>query len=668
MRTIALIGNPNSGKTTLFNVLTGENQKEGNWSGVTVTQKEGVCFVKNTRVRIIDLPGVYTLAAPTLATPLDQRLTYDTLRDTSFGVVLQVIDATQLARHLYLTIQLRERGIPVIIALNMMDICAQHQQRLDVDALSAAIGCPVIPISAARREGLSVLRAALVAVHMPLPFTHIRYPKHIEVPLRPEIENDVDTDLEIAQARYQWIDALCARVQLPVIHERATDRLDRVFLHVVWGIPAFIGIMFLLFFMTIQIGGALQPWFEQGTRVWVVDAAIQVLRGWGGAFEWAAFLVAGLGLGLVTVVTFIPVIGMLFLLLTFLEDCGYMARASFVMDQAMRRIGLPGQSLVPLILGLGCNVPAVMAVRTLSSPRDRLLTVMMLPFMSCGARLAIYAIFVAAFFPRTGTFVVLGLYLLGICAALLTAFLLRKTMLIEMATPLIQALPAYRWPRWRSLYRQTKHRIWSFISRASIVILPLCVVLHTLNAVGTDGTWVWEGAHPQALLSVVGKALTPLVMPMGITAENWPATVGLLTGVLAKEVVIGTLNTLYVPMGAVTGDPTAPFFAAMTHYFDGGIGAFAYLLFILLYMPCVSTVSAISKEIGSRWAIWSVFWTTGLAYGAAVGFYQAATFFRHPWTSSAWVLGILCIGMLSMRIFSKRMRAMRALPTPIILR
>jgi len=309
-----------------------------------------------------------------------------------------------------------------------------------------------------------------------------------------------------------------------------------------------------------------------------------------------------------------------------------------------------------------------MAVRTLSSPRDRLLTVMMLPFMSCGARLAIYAIFVAAFFPRTGTFVVLGLYLLGIGAALLTAFLLRKTMLIEMATPLIQALPAYRWPRLRSLYRQTKHRIWSFISRAAIVILPLCVVLHTLNAVGTDGTWVWEGAHPQALLSVVGKALTPLVMPMGITAENWPATVGLLTGVLAKEVVIGTLNTLYVPMGAATGDPTAPFFAAMTHYFDGGIGAFAYLLFILLYMPCVSTVSAISKEIGSRWAIWSVLWTTGLAYGAAVGFYQAATFFRHPWTSSAWVLGILCVGTLSMHTFSKRMRAMRALPTPIVVR
>ena len=316
----------------------------------------------------------------------------------------------------------------------------------------------------------------------------------------------------------------------------------------------------------------------------------------------------------------------MFFLLACLEESGYMARVAFVMDRFMRFLGLPGKAFVPLIVGFGCNVPAVMAARTLDSERDRRLTILMSPFMSCSARLTIYTVFVAAFFPSGGQNIVFSLYLLGIIIAVLTGLLLRKTAFPGKASPLLLELPVYHWPVWQVLLRGTVRKLRVFLWRAGKFILPVCMVLGLLQAVpvGPDNS----------LLSAFGQWIQPLFAPMGISPDNWPAVVGLITGMLAKEVVVGSLNSMYASMGSVTG---------LAQAFDGAVGAYAYLLFVLLYIPCASTVAVIRTEAGRRLMWFSVLWSSALAYGAAVLFYQLGTASQHPKQSLFWVLSIIIL-------------------------
>lgn len=726
---IALVGNPNCGKTTLFNALTGSRQKVGNWPGVTVERKSGYFNEAGVVVETVDLPGIYSLIQASETAAVDERIACDFILQRHVDVVVNIVDASNLERHLYLTIQLLEMGVPVLLALNMMDVAHSRCLRIDSKQLSRALGCPVVALEARSGGGVAQLKKAIVsyagAQTKPL---SLPYPAEIEQILASLTRNSdeeksvsrfmairllegdaharqqvaasaqqriqtlqaasqqamhEDTDIVIADTRYCFIQQLLAHcLTRGAAPTTWTSRIDSIVLNRVLGIPIFLGVMYLLFVFAINIGGAFQDFFDLSSQTIFVDGFAEILARLGAPTWLIALLANGVGKGINTTLTFIPVIGAMFLFLALLEDSGYMARAAFVIDRLMRALGLPGKAFVPMIVGFGCNVPAVMAARTLENKRDRILTIMMSPFMSCTARLAIYAVFAAAFFTRGAQNIVFSLYLIGIAMAVLTGFLLRKTWLKGEPAPLVMELPPYHLPRFNTLLLHAWQRLKGFVFRAGKLIVPICVLLGVLNTLNIDGSLNTGEGDTQSLLSLVGQWVTPIFAPMGIHADNWPATVGLVTGVLAKEVVVGTLNTLYTQMGhlaAATGTGAFHFWAnlqeavlsipanfaqlgqalvnpvlakapidpvnqgvygLMAQRFDGKTGAFAYLLFVLLYFPCVSTMAAMLRELHRGWAVFSALWTTGLAYGAAVVFYQAMTWPRHPWESFFWITAI----------------------------
>jgi ferrous iron transport protein B len=528
-----------------------------------------------------------------------------------------------------------------------------------------------------------------------------------------------DIDILIADARYSFAHAMTQATvkQTGVVSRNLSDRIDRVMLNRMLGIPIFLAVMYLMFMFTINIGGAFIDVFDQAAGTLFVEGTAHVLAA-GGAPEWVILLLAnGIGGGVQVVATFIPIIAFLYLFMSVLEDSGYMARAAFVMDRFMRAVGLPGKSFVPLLVGFGCNVPAIMASRTLENQRDRTMTVLMTPFMSCGARLPVYVLFAAAFFPVGGQNVVFGLYLIGIAVAVLTGFVMKGTLLKGEATPFIMELPPYHLPTLKGVALRTLDRTQGFVVRAGRVIVPMVLVLNVLNSVGTDGSFGNEDSD-KSVLAEIGRTISPAFAPMGLDAENWPATVGIFTGILAKEAVVGTLNATYSalaaadagqaeeetpfdlqagllaalatipsnladalgnwddPLGLDVGDlsDTAAVveeqelatgtFGAMAARFDGAAGAFAYLLFILLYAPCVAAIAAIYRETSPGWAVFAVLWTTSLGYIVATVFYQSAIFGRNPASSAAWIAGMLSIFIavvLAMRYWAQRGPTVNAL-------
>lgn len=738
MTHVLLVGNPNSGKTTLFNALTGENQRIGNWPGVTVEKKTGTFSWENQVIEITDLPGVYSLVANSGG--LDEQIAAQSVATMQADCIVNVIDACHLERHLYLTSQILESGKPVIIALNMMDIAQQRGISIDTKVLARALGCPVIPIQAHKKLGIAELEQAITAVPqvvlpwaLPLPETVHHALLTIEQSLinqgysqaqayyyaRRIAEGDdsfgdsdlqtfgimpnqgdpslcsgrrawgdllADLDVLLADARYQKIHEIVVAVQQKTsdASEHFTAKLDRIVLHRFWALPIFFSMMYLMFLFAINIGGAFQDFFDISTDTIFVQGTAWLMQQIHAPAWLIALLANGIGKGINTTLTFIPVIAAMFFFLSLLETSGYMARAAFVVDKAMRFLGLPGKSFVPMIVGFGCNVPAIMAARTLDSERDRLLTVMMSPFMSCSARLAIFAVFVAAFFPTGGQNIVFSLYLVGILMAVLTGFILRHSTLKGQASPLILELPAYHKPSLRRLCKETFMRLRFFVLRAGKLIVPICVLLGGLNAITLDGGINSGEASTQSLLSVIGQWITPLFAPMGINQDNWPATVGLLTGMLAKEVVVGTLNSLYsqaghlgeiaaahfdfwagikaafwsVPqnlsqLGSAFANPVAAsaaespvaqsVYGIMAQRFDGQIGAYAYLLFVLLYIPCVSTMAVIRQEANKKFMWMSVIWSLIVAYTAAVVFYQGAKLVQHSPHALPWIVTSLLV-------------------------
>jgi ferrous iron transport protein B len=711
---VMLVGNPNCGKTTLFNALTGENQRVGNWPGVTVEKKSGQFVVETEHVELIDLPGLYSLTLPQQGTGQDEFITVKAVTSDGVDVFVNVLDACQLERHLYLTSQLLELDKPLIIALNMTDIAKQRGIHIDVIRLSEQLGCPVIPIQAHKKTGMPALKQAIrqvpgltakpLVLSLPPDLLHVRTAliEHwvnqgayspakalfaasrllegdawIQVDANPASPLPEDADIYMADARYQAIHQIMQQVQKKNsdASEHLTAKIDRVVLHRFWAIPIFLSIMYAMFFAAINVGGAFQDFFDISSDAIFVQGAAHLLHALHVPNWSIAFIAEGVGKGINTTLTFIPVIAAMFFFLALLETSGYMARAAFVVDRVMRALGLPGKSFVPMIVGFGCNVPAIMAARTLDSERDRLLTILMSPFMSCSARLAIYAIFVSTFFPTGGQNVVFSLYLVGILMAVVTGLLLRKTVLSGRSSPLLLELPAYHKPSLPRLLKEMMMRLRYFILRAGKLIIPVCVVLGGLNALTL-------GQGSVSVLSQFGQWLTPVFSPLGIHQDNWPATLGLLTGMLAKEVVVGTLHSLYSQVGHVTQavEPGFEFWGAiqtafhsipenlyaltqtvlhpyahnlkaiaitsavsatMYKQFDGAVGAYAYLLFVLLYIPCVSTMAVIRQEAGRRLMWFSVVWSLMLAYGISVGFYQTATVLLHPTDTFLWVGGIL---------------------------
>lgn len=726
--TIALVGNPNCGKTTLFNALTGSRQRVGNWPGVTVERKTGTFSAAGSTVQVIDLPGLYSLTQTSAA--IDERIAADYITEQQADLIVNIVDASHLERHLYLTLQLLEMGLPVILALNMMDVAAAKNIHIDTAKLSHDLGCPVVVLEANKGGGITELKRVVLSAALSLRSASRPSPSHdtqnselgaaitsltslglsswqairlleddhaLQQTTSPDLLKAVsaqqikireatgeDADILLADARYQAISQLIAHClsRSPVTKTDWTARLDQVILNRVLGIPIFLAMMYFLFFFAINIGGAFQDFFDISSQTIFVDGLGQALT-WLHFPTWLTALLAnGIGKGINTTITFVPVIGSMFLFLALLEDSGYMARAAFVVDRFMRALGLPGKAFVPMIVGFGCNVPAVMGARTLENKRDRILTIMMTPFMSCGARLAIFAVFTAAFFPRGGQNVVFALYLIGIGMAVLTGYLLRLTVLKGEVSPLVMELPPYHMPRMKTLLLHAWQRLKGFVFRAGKLIVPICVLIGALNSLNLDGTINTGEGDAHSLLSLVGQWVTPIFAPMGIHVDNWPATVGLVTGVLAKEVVVGTLNTLYTQVGhfAQTGGDAVQFwghlkeavlsipnnfvelgsafsnpvlakapvhainqgvYGLMYQRFDGQAGAFAYLLFVLLYFPCVSTMAVMLRELHRGWTIFSALWMTGVAYATAVVFYQAATWLRHPESSSIWIAAML---------------------------
>ena len=746
MTTLAIAGNPNCGKSALFNNLTGIRQTTGNWPGVTVERKLGSFNLSpENKVTVIDLPGIYTLDAMSL----DEQVTRSYLLSREADVVINVLDAANLERNLYLTVQLLEMGVPVVLALNMMDIAQKRGISIDIDLLSKKLGCPVICIVAVTGKGINGLKQAALQViedhsrggfsltmdaevetaiadirpHLPEE-SHTyntywialkllegdtsvcRQQPDAELSLRIQkwqqhIQNITteSADIYIADSRFghaHTITQLVVKVKGKV-HKYLSDRIDQVVLHHYFGVPIFMLVMYLMFMFTINFGGAFIDFFDGVAGAIFVDGLASILTSIGLPDLAVLILAQGLGGGIQVVATFIPIITCLYLFLSFLEDSGYMARAAFVMDRFMRAIGLPGKAFVPMIVGFGCNVPAVMATRTLESERERKLTILMNPFMSCGARLPVYVLFAAAFFPSNGQNLVFALYLIGILMAIATGLVMKHSLLSGESSGFLMEMPTYHVPTLKGIGLRTWDRVKLFIRDAGRIIIIMVLALNVLNSIGTDGSIGNEDSE-NSVLSVVGKSLTPLFEPMGIEKENWPATVGIFTGILAKEVVVGTLNSIYTqislegieqqeqtydlfqslsdavatipqnlsgltdflfdPLGLDVGDlnnsdsmaedleVTKGIFGVMSERFDGQAGAFSYLLFILLYFPCVATIGAIAKEAGRAWATFVAFWSTSVAYITAVLFYQFSRFSVDPFYASVTIALIIIYTLL----------------------
>lgn len=768
--TIGLVGNPNSGKTSLFNALTGARQKVGNWPGVTVERKTGHYHHQGQQIEVVDMPGIYSLDSIAGASSLDERIANDYILSREADLIINIVDASNLERNLYLTLQLLEMRVPILVALNMMDVLNERGIRIDQNTLAAQLGCPVLPLVASRGEGVTQLREAILAgaATPELSGISIPYPEPVHAALasissllegrlesganapwlalklleedemaqrrcdqalidaaesqRAYIESELGEEVDIitADTRYGLIARMCAAAvqRRNRISATLSERIDRIVLNRMLGIPIFLFMIYLMFVFTINVGGAFIDFFDILAGTLFVDGFGELLATIG-APDWLVVLLSsGLGGGIQTVATFIPIIGFLFLFLSFLEDSGYMARAAFVMDRFMRGIGLPGKSFVPLIVGFGCNVPAVMATRTLENRRDRLMTMAMAPFMSCGARLPVYALFAAAFFPSGGQNLVFILYLAGIAVAVLTGLALKHSLLPGEGSPFVMELPAYHRPTLFGLLTHSWSRLKGFVFNAGKIIVPMVLLLNLLNSTGTDGSFGNEDGE-NSMLSAIGRSITPVFAPIGISEENWPAAVGIFTGVLAKEAVVGTLDALYTqaaadtteeqaqeksfslwggigeafasipenlsgvgdslldPLGLDVGDVSSVesaaaeqevavgTFGAMIRLFDGPASAFAYLLLILLYFPCVAVLGAIYREAGMGWAAFISLWSTGLGYGAAVLSYQFATFAAHPLQSTAWVVAVLTSLVLALTVMRQLGHREETMPEPI---
>ena len=609
--TIAIAGNPNCGKTALFNALTGARQHVGNWPGVTVEKKEGYFELGDRQIRLVDLPGTYAL----FANAEDERAAVDYLLSREASLIINIVDATNLERNLFLTSQLADMKIPMVIAVNMMDIAENRGIQLDLDELSDFYGVPCIPLSAVSEKSVTNFISQMghvLASPMPLP-KQIAYADKVEEAvklLEPKVApvadllatdarwvslmylgnqksyadkfaeagvkiNKADVvkilgeepEFAMAENRYSIAHGVAGKA---IVEKRSkktfSDKLDAVLLNRWAALPIFLVIMYLVFWIAVTIGSAFIDFFDVLFGAIFVDGLGYVLGDVLGCPSFVtAILADGIGAGIQTVSTFIPVIFFMFLCLSFLEDSGYMARAAFVADRFMRFLGLPGRAFVPMMVGFGCGVPGIMGSRVLESKRERFLTIFLVPFMSCGARLPVYALFAAAFFGKMAGTVVFLLYLAGVLFAVAYGLFLKKSLFQGQASNFVMELPPYHLPKFKSLMIHCWQRLRDYIWRAGKVITIAVAILGFLNSFGIVEKAVDENAptnepagfeftagngdSENSLLSVIGKAITPVFEPFGVEKENWPASVSLFTGLLAKEAVIGTMNSLYSMAG-----------------------------------------------------------------------------------------------------------------------
>ena len=661
---LALAGNQNCGKTTLFNQLTGSNQHVGNFPGVTVDRKDGI-IRGHEDVTVVDLPGIYSLSPYTA----EEIVTRDYLLKEKPDGIINIVDATNIERNLYLSMQLMELGIPMVLALNMMDEVRQNGGSVNVSKLSQELGIPVVPITASKNEGVSelidvVLRTAqqrqkpkrldfcqgavhraihsvshmiedhAAAIGVPARFAATKLlegdePMMAQLSLSPnereliqhsveemEEECGMDRNAALADMRYTFLDDLCAatvvRPHESKEHQRSV-RIDRFLTHKFLAIPIFLGIMLLIFWLTFGLVGTfLSDLLSLGID-WVTNLADQGLTAYGINPVVHSLIIDGVFAGIGSVLSFLPIIVNLFFFLSLLEDSGYMARVAFVMDKLLRKIGLSGRSFVPMLIGFGCTVPAVMATRTLSSDRDRKMTILLTPFISCSAKLPIYGVFTAAFFPEYGALVMIGLYVLGILLGILSGLILGRTAFKGNPVPFVMELPAYRLPAPKSVMRLVWDKAKDFITRAFTVIFLATIIIWVLQTFDSRINVVSDSS--QSLLAQIGRLIAPLFAPLGF--GSWQMSTALLTGFTAKEAVVSTLAVL-----------TGSSMATLPQTLSGALplpAALAFLVFTLLYTPCVAAIAAVKREMGgARSALFVVFYQTAVAWVAAFLFYRLA--------------------------------------------
>ena len=651
--TFALVGNQNCGKTTLFNALTGSNQHVGNFPGVTVDRKSGV-IKGHPDAEVVDLPGIYSLSPYTSEEIVSRQFIFNSKPQG----IINIVDATNIERNLYLTMQLMELGIPMVLALNMMDEVRNNGGTIDINELETSLGIPVVPISAAKNEGVEELvdhaihvaryqegprradfcsptdhggavhRCIHAVIHLiedhaqaagiPLRFAACKVVEgdarviealhltdnerdtidHILKQL--EAERCLDPAASMADMRYSYIKRICGRsVVKPVesVEHKRSRRIDEVLTGRWTAIPAFLLFMCLMFWLTFDvIGGTMQEWLDEGIQ-WITAQTDALLQSWNVSDVVHALIIDGVFSGVGAVVSFIPIILTLFFFLSILEDSGYMARIAFVTDKSLRRIGLSGRSIVPLLMGFGCSVPSVMASRTLPSARDRQLTVMLTPFMSCTAKLPIYAFFTQLFFPDNGALVMISLYLLGILMAIIVALVLKNTIYRGEPVPFVMELPNYRIPTAMSVLRLIWDKGKDFMQRAFSVIFIATIVVWFLQSFDFHFSLV---ADPQnSILASVASVISPIFEPLGFA--DWRITTSLISGFMAKESVVSTLTVLFgsgVSISSVLGVASA----------------YALLVFCLLYTPCVATIATVRHELGNRHAWAMVVWQCVVAW------------------------------------------------------
>ncbi len=663
---IALIGNQNCGKTTLFNALTGSSQHVGNFPGVTVEKKTGFIKKHKDELELIDLPGIYSLSPYTSEEIVSIRY----LLEEKPCLIINIIDATNMERNLYLTTQLLELNIPMILVLNMMDEVIVSGNSIDIDGLKECLEMDVVPISASKNEGIEdvitaiennlnkpshhidichgvvhkaihsishIVEQSVQSLHLPLRYCvtkiiegdedmfdqlHIdQGDRHIIEHILEKMEEEAKTDREAAlvDMRYSFIEDVCQHtvfIESETKEQIRSEKIDQLLTHKYLGIPIFIFIMLLIFYLTFSlIGAPLQDLMDMLISQFS-DMIIRLLEKNDVAFWLRSLVGDGILAGVGSVLSFLPVIVILFFFLSMLEDSGYMARVAFVMDKALRKIGLSGRSFVPMLIGFGCSVPAIMATRTLSSDRDRKMTIILTPFMSCSAKLPIYGMIIAAFFPHKAALVMITIYCIGILVAIVSAILLKSTIFIGEPVPFVLELPAYRIPTLKNVYLNVLDKAKDFIHKAFTIIFMASIVIWFLQSFNFTFDFVSDSS--QSMLATIGSFVSPIFAPLGF--NDWRASTALMTGITAKESVVSTLTVL------TQSSSTAAFNQALVGIFTP-LSSFTFLVFTVLYMPCIAAFAATRRELHS-WvqAILTVLFQTGMAYLVALLIYQIGHF------------------------------------------
>ncbi|MBE6064064.1 ferrous iron transport protein B [Clostridium cochlearium] len=573
MITAALVGNPNVGKTSLFNILTGSNQYVGNWAGVTVEKKEG--YMDNI-AKIVDLPGIY--AMDTYSN--EEKVSKNYLSTENIDVILNIVDASNLERNLYLTYQLKEFRKPIILLLNMMDVVEEKNIKIDFDLLEKELKVKVIPISASKNTGIDKLKELLMTDN----FFGIYVDNEFQFRSEEETYSLIEQVLKKA--------VVCCNPDESSI----TDKIDNLLLNKFLAYPIFLAILYIIFQFTFSwVGQPLSDLLDEGLNnalIPYLNSSLSSLSPW-----FKSLLVDGIVGGIGSVIVFLPIILTLFLGISFLEDSGYMSRAAFIMDKLMRRMGLSGKAFIPLIIGFGCSVPGIMASRTLESEKDRKLTALLVPLMSCNARLPVYALFASVFFPGNETLIVFSLYLLGILIAFLIGILFKNTLFKKDEEPFIIELSPYKMPGFKSLTKLTWEKGKGFLKKAGTIIFAASVVIWFLSNFNFTGMVEMN----DSLLASIGKLIAPIFKPLGF--GSWENSVAILTGITAKEIILSSMGVIY---GGNLREVLPNHFTVLSSY--------SFLVFVLLYTPCVSVVAAMKKEYGSKMMYFSIFYQLILAW------------------------------------------------------